>query len=308
MYHGVRRGSGGQLTSGEMVREGLPTEMRQQSAALTSAGAPATALVTGASRGIGRAIAIELARRGHHVLATMRDVRAGADLLAIEGLSGRLDVCELDVTHARDFDYPHDLGILVNNAGVRYKYLPVEETTTEEWLSVFETNVFGLVDVTRHVIPILRARGRGVLCTVTSASILTPLPFFGIYRASKWAASALCETLRTELSPFGIRVLEILPGSIDTALLKSGVMFNIPEAADYAPYRPMATAHYPASKFMDSAQIWPPERAAVQIVDAIYDDSGPMRRGCDPFSDETLLSWRQRADEEIMTETVHRFS
>jgi NAD(P)-dependent dehydrogenase (short-subunit alcohol dehydrogenase family) len=268
----------------------------------------AKALVTGASRGLGRAIAIELARRGHHVLAAMRDVRAGADLADTVGLAGRIEVCALDVTRADDFDYPDDLHILVNNAGVRLNYLAVEQTTTAEWREVFETNVFGLVDVTRHVIPILRAARAGVICNVTSASTLTPLPFYSVYRASKWAVSAMTETMRTELAPWGIRVLEILPGPIDTDLLGTSVMFKVPEAATHRAYAPMAQRHFPASKFMDTSLIWSPAQAAVAVVDAIQDQSSVMRRGCDPFSVAGVDSWRHRSDEEIMTQAVEQFS
>src|SRR6266542_2444743 len=160
------------------------------------------AAVTGASRGIGRAIALELARRGFDVVATMRDPAAGAGMSdeAAEA-GGRLRV-------------------LVNNAGVEREHLPVEETPLELWRDMFETNVFGLVEVTRRAIPLVRAAGGGVICNIGSSSILAPVPFYAAYRASKAAVSAFSMTLRAELAPQGIRVVEIMPGPIDTDMLE----------------------------------------------------------------------------------------
>src|SRR5262245_36809121 len=174
-----------------------------------------TALVTGASRGIGRATALELSARGFDVIATMRDPDVGADLVA-EGLR----VERLDVTNPDGFTMPTDLRVLVNNAGVEAPHPSFERTPMETWRDMFETNVLGLIDVTRRAIPVLRATGGGVLCNVTSSSLFAPVPFYAPYRASKAAVSVLGESLRTELAPFGIRVLEIMPGPIDTEMLE----------------------------------------------------------------------------------------
>jgi NAD(P)-dependent dehydrogenase (short-subunit alcohol dehydrogenase family) len=260
------------------------------------------ALVTGASRGIGRATAIELARRGFDTIATMRDPSAGAELLEL-GLPLRVE--QLDVTALGGYVAPEGLRVLVNNAGLRLRYLPLEEAPLEEWREVFETNVFGLVDLTRRAVPALRASGGGVICNVTSGSMLMPLPFFATYRSSKWAVSAICETLRTELAPFGIRIVEILPGPIDTDLMRDSVMFRLPEAVDYEPYRPMAERNFPSSASV--AMAVKPEVAAGHIVDAILDDDGPMRHGCDPQSMALLDGWRQVSDEQFMSESVARF-
>jgi len=260
------------------------------------------AVVTGASRGIGRATAIELARRGFDTIATMRDTAAGADLLDL-GLPIRVE--RLDVTDLGAYAAPDGLRVLVNNAGLRLRYLPLEEAPLEEWREVFETNVFGLVDVTRRAVPALRASGGGVICNVTSGSMLMPLPFFSTYRSSKWAVSAICETLRTELAPFGIRIVEILPGPIDTDLMRDSVMFRLPEAVEYEAYRPMAERNFPSSAAV--AQAVKPEVAAGHIVDAILDDGAPMRNGCDPQSIGLLAGWRQASDEQLMSEAVARF-
>src|SRR5438105_2571968 len=172
--------------------------------------AEGTAVVTGASRGIGRGVALELARRGFDVVATMRRTEDGAGLAdEVAGSPGSIEVARLDVTDHQAIRLPRSLRALVNNAGVEKPHPPFEHTPISLWREMYETNVFGLIEVTRHAIPALRAAGGGVLCNVTSSSILAPVPFFGPYRSSKAAVSAIGESLRAELAPLGIRVLEI---------------------------------------------------------------------------------------------------
>src|SRR5262249_37584165 len=154
------------------------------------------------SRGIGRAVALELARRGFDVIATMRrpdDGKGLADDAA--GASGTIEVQQLDVTAHHDIRLPDQLRVLVNNAAVEKPHPPFEPTPMSLWREMYETNVFGLIEVTRRAIPALRAAGGGVLCNVTSSSILAPVPFFGPYRSSKAAVSAFGESLRAELGP-----------------------------------------------------------------------------------------------------------
>src|SRR5439155_16963800 len=117
--------------------------------------------------------------------------------------------------------------------GVEVDHLPFEGTPIELWRQIFEANVFGLIEVTRRAIPLLRAGGGGVICNITSSSLLAPVPFYAPYRASKAAVSALGESLRAEVAPFGIRVVEILPGPIATDMLAGSE--RMPEAAAYEP-------------------------------------------------------------------------
>lgn len=265
-----------------------------------------TAAVTGASRGLGRAVALELAARGFHVLATMRNPADGRDLPAEAGATGgSLEVVALDVAAPAAFAFPPDLTVLVNNAGARMRNIPLEESTVEEWRAVFDVNVFGLMELTRRAIPSLRAN-TGVVCNVTSSNILGPYPFFSCYRASKAAASALTESLRTELALFGVRVIEILPGPIDTDMLRSGTTFNVPEAAEFPLYREMVLANFPSRSDVTDF-ITPPPVAAAAIAEAIVADGGPMRYGCDPLSLRALEAWRASSDEEQMGRTYERF-
>ena len=256
------------------------------------------AVVTGASRGIGRAIALELARRGFDVVATMRDPQAGADLPdEAQALGGRLSVEALDVTRPETVRLPGGLRVLVNNAGVEREHLPVEETPLELWHEMFETNLFGLVEVTRRAIPRIREAGGGVICNMGSSSVLAPVPFYAAYRASKAAVSALSETLRAELAPQRIRVVEIMPGPVDSDMLRHSQETMITPAAE--PYRATAD-HMNANKSMVAAMIQPAPDAAALIVDAILDDDGPMRHGCDPMGTGLIDAWRKTTDEEMM--------
>ncbi len=241
-----------------------------------------SAVVTGASRGIGRAVAIELAARGFDTVATMRDPAAGA------GLEG-IQVQRLDVTDPAAFTFPGDLRVLVNNAGVEDDNLPVEKMSIDAWRRLFETNVFGLVDVTRRAVPVLRAAGGGVICNITSSSILGPVPFLGGYRASKAAVSAIGESLQAEVAQFGIRVVEVMPGPIETDMLASS---DKPAAAiDHEEYRELAERMWKVRQQVRDSYT-PAAEAARRIVDAILDDGGPLRYGCDNMSEGMLAAWQ----------------
>ena len=255
-----------------------------------------TAVVTGASRGIGRAVAIELASRGYDVVATMRDVRAGADLQGVR-------VERLDVTEPASIALPAGLRVLVNNAGVEDDNLPIETMPAAVWRKLFETNVFGLVEVTKRAVPIMRAGGGGVICNVTSSSTLAPVPFLGAYRASKAAVSAIGESLRAEVSPFGIRVVEIMPGPIETDML---AISDRPAAAiDEDSYRALATRMWETRQGIRDLYT-PAAEAARRIADAIADDDGPLRYGCDDMSEGMLAGWNTSASNEAWMRSMLR--
>ncbi len=243
--------------------------------------ASGTALVTGAGRGIGRAVAIELQRRGFDVVATMRDVGAGKDLDGI-----RVDF--LDVTDPESIQLPSDLRVLVNNAGVESDNLPLEVMPSTAWRTLFETNVFGLIEVTRRAVPIMRANGGGVICNITSSSVLAPVPFLGAYRASKAAVSTIGESLQAEVAQFGIRVVEVMPGPIETDMLAAS---DRPAAAiEHEPYRALAEKMWAGRQTIRS-QYTPAAEAARRIVDAVCNDDGPLRYGCDDLSEGMLAGW-----------------
>ena len=259
-----------------------------------------TAVVTGASRGIGRAVALELAYQGFDVVATMRDPGAGASLpdeAAAARVKGSVRVERLDVTLHDTIRLPDGLRVLVNNAGVEAEHPPFEATPLSLWREMFEANVFGLIEVTRRAIPKLRASGGGVICNVTSSSILAPVPFYAPYRSSKAAVSAIGESLRAELAPFGIRVLEIMPGPIETDMLAGSD--RAPEAVEWAEYAPMAQRYSEGRRAIEG-QVTSTADAANAIVKAVLDDASPLRVGCDPLSVGMISAWRSTADEDLM--------
>jgi NAD(P)-dependent dehydrogenase (short-subunit alcohol dehydrogenase family) len=181
-------------------------------------------LVTGATAGIGRETALRLARAGHRVFATGRRVHA-LDTLVAEAQGTQLEAMALDVTSPdsvaaakawidrRTNGYGVD--VVVNNAG--YGLVgPLESVTGDELRAQFETNVFGLMSVTRAFLPAMRARGSGRIVNVGSMGGRVTFPLMGAYHATKYALEAISDALRNELRPFGVRVSLIEPGAIRT--------------------------------------------------------------------------------------------
>jgi NAD(P)-dependent dehydrogenase (short-subunit alcohol dehydrogenase family) len=248
------------------------------------------ALVTGAGRGLGRAVALELAGRGFDVVAAMRDPAQGRDLADQANSSpGTITVAALDVTRPETMALPAGLRVLVNNAGIEGDYLPVESVALEQWREVFETNVFGLVETTRRAVPLMRDAGGGVICNITSSSLVVSVPFYSVYRASKAAVAALGESLRTELAPLGIRVIEVLPGPIDTDMLAASS--RRPEAANVPGYEALAQELYQGRAAAEGFTTSPAEAAAA-ICDAVLDDHEALRRGCDELGRQLLTAWQ----------------
>lgn len=265
-----------------------------------------TALVTGASRGIGRATALELGLRGFDVIASMRNPEDGEELANDAKQAGvSLAIERLDVTAAGTWTAPEGLRVLVNNAAIELENHAFEHTPIEHWRLIFETNVFGLVDVTRRAIPSLRRAGGGVICNITSCSTLVPMPFFAVYRASKAAISALGESLRSELADFGIRLIEIMPGAIDTDMLAASRL--LPEGASKPGYGELGQ-RVRSNRALAAEMTTPASQAARQIVDAIVCDDAPLRNPCDPMGSGLLASWRESSDEEMMQPMLALFA
>jgi NAD(P)-dependent dehydrogenase (short-subunit alcohol dehydrogenase family) len=263
------------------------------------------ALVTGASRGLGRAVALALAARGFDVVAAIRRHSDGDALRRDAERAGlRVAVAELDVRRPEAFPMPEGLRVLVNNAAVDAPYLPVEEAPAEAWRELFETNVFGLAATTRAAIPALRRAGGGVICNVTSASLLVPMPLYAIYRASKAAVSALGESLRAELAGFGIRIVEVLPGPIATDMLAASD--RPPEALRHPAYRALGERAWAGRRGVAGSVTAAPV-AAEAIADAILDDDAPLRVTCDPLGRGLLEGWRASSDEAWLEKMLAAF-
>jgi NAD(P)-dependent dehydrogenase (short-subunit alcohol dehydrogenase family) len=255
--------------------------------------------------GLGLGLTVECARRGFDVLATVQQATmADAVVEAVAGLPGSVRTEVLDVTRPGDFAFPDKLRVLVNNAGIRRSYLPIEETPSDDWRAVFDVNFFGAVEMTKRAIPVLRATGGGVICNINSGSLVAPIPFLGPYRSSKAALAGFSEVLRTEVAPFGIRVVEILPGAIATNINTDSIMRRVADAVAFEPYAPMARRQRELNAAAPDALAV--ADAARAVVDAIMDDGGPMRYGTSEESNAALEAWRSTTDEDRMTAFIQR--
>ncbi|MBC3411961.1 SDR family oxidoreductase [Pseudomonas sp. SWRI51] len=172
-----------------------------------------TVLITGCSSGIGRALAHAFRDAGHQVWATARKPQ-DVDQLNAAGFTARqLDVNDAEALAHLAEELPQ-LDILINNAG--YGAMgPLLDGGVEAMRQQFETNVFAVVGVTRALFGHLR-RSRGLVVNIGSVSGVLVTPFAGAYCASKAAVHGLSDALRLELAPFGIRVMEVQPGAIES--------------------------------------------------------------------------------------------
>ena len=199
-----------------------------------------TMLITGCSSGYGRATAVHFLEHGWNVIATMRTPKAEA-----LPQSDRLRVLRMDVTDRASIAAAIPdaiaafgaLDVVVNNAGIGL--LSAFEATPEETIrEIFETNTFGVMAVTRAVVPYFRERRAGTLVNVTSSVGIVPMPLVAVYTASKLAIEGFTESLSYELSYFGIRTKIVEPGYGPTTGFTANGMDRmkglVPDA--YAPY------------------------------------------------------------------------
>lgn len=237
---------------------------------------PRTWLVTGASSGIGRAVAEAALRRGDRVAVTSRDADRVSDLAREHGdraLPLSLEVTDpVSVRAALDatFDAFGRLDVVVNNAGVTQAGT-VEETEDAVVHEVFSTNFFAPLDVVRAALPRLRAQGHGHLLNVSSQSGHLGLMGNGIYSASKFALEGLSEALRQELEPLGIAVTIIEPGLLGTNLAPT-MHRSVPMSAYAGIHKSLETAEAAMSEPVNDIG-----RAAQAVLVAVDAEDPPLR-------------------------------
>ena len=184
------------------------------------AGLPAdrpTAVVTGASSGIGAATARRLAAAGYRVTcAARRTDRIEALAAEIDGVAVACDVTSEEQVAALADAVGERLDVLVNNAGAAYGSSPVAEASSAEWRAMYEVNVIGLVQVTRALLPALVASGAGTILNLGSTAGRIAYEGGGGYTAAKHGTQVVTETLRLELYDQPVRVMEIAPGMVRT--------------------------------------------------------------------------------------------
>jgi NAD(P)-dependent dehydrogenase (short-subunit alcohol dehydrogenase family) len=195
-----------------------------------------TVLITGATDGLGRAAALLLAERGYQVFAAGRSAAKREKLDAV-AREGKLPLQSLEMDVCDDASVKRAVGsvlvqrgaidVLINNAGLAYVGT-VEDMTLEDWRKQFETNVFGVLRVTREVLPQMRERRNGRILMMSSVSGLLTPPTQGAYSASKHALEALSNALRLEMYPFNVKVVLIEPGYIVTNIQQTAAELSEP--------------------------------------------------------------------------------
>ncbi|MEO3750936.1 oxidoreductase [Streptomyces sp. B6B3] len=240
---------------------------------------PPVWFITGCSTGFGRSLARAVLDRGWCAVVTARDPGRVADIVA--GHEDRALALPLDVTDATQIadavgsatnTFGH-IDVLVNNAG--YGYLAaVEEGEDREIRALFDTNVFGLFDVTRAVLPGMRARRRGHVVNISSIGGLAAFGATGYYHGTKFAVEGISESLATEVAPLGIRVTLVEPGGFRTnwsgpSMKQSAI--HIDDYADTAGKRRETTLASHGNQPGD------PDRAAAAIIEAVRAEDPPLR-------------------------------
>ncbi|HNY55765.1 MAG TPA: SDR family oxidoreductase [Chitinophagales bacterium] len=178
-----------------------------------------TILITGASTGIGKETALYFADKGWNVSATMRTMAKGAGLLKYKNIRVfQLDVMDTSSIQQAIQDTIAAFGaidVLFNNAG--YALVGAFEAMTQEQIKKqFDTNVFGVMNVTKAILPYFREKKNGTIITTSSMGGLITFPLYSVYHSTKWAIEGFMESLQYELKPFNIRIKNIEPGAIKT--------------------------------------------------------------------------------------------
>ena len=261
----------------------------------------AIALVTGTSSGIGLATAVTLARGGHTVIATMRNLDGANELQKIVSAE-RLPITVAALNVDEDASVNGTIGkaiaengridVLVNNAGIG-RGGSVEEAPLESFREVMETNFFGALRCIKAVVPGMRERRQGCIVNITSVAGIVALAPQSVYASSKWALEALSECLAQEMKAFNVRVAIVEPGVIATPML--GKRTPPPKDSPYPHTRRLA-ALFTASLSKPTS----PYVVAEQIHQIVDGDSWQLRYPVGPDA-VPFLKWRSsKTDEEIV--------
>ena len=234
--------------------------------------------ITGCSTGLGRALASHVLQRGYTAVVTARNPAQVSDIVAAHPTTAR--AVALDVSVPRQISEAVTqaeqafgrIDVLVNNAG--YGYLAaVEEGDESEVRAMFETNFFGLVALTKRVLPGMRARGRGHIVNISSVGGFVGNPSSGYYNATKFAVEGLSEALSKEVEPLGIRVTVVEPGPFRTDWAgRSLKQARNPMDA----YAKTAGARRAEIAGRSGKQAGDPQRAADAIIEAVESASPPL--------------------------------
>ena len=236
-------------------------------------------LVTGAGRGMGVDIARAALGAGHRVVATARNAQKVTEAL---GSHDDLLAVALDVTDPASVQTAVDaaverfgrIDVLINNAGNFYAGF-FEEISADDFRAQVETNLFGPLNVTRAVLPVMRAQRSGLVVAISSTAGLVGQEFCTAYAASKFGVEGWIESLAPEIAPFGIRTMVVEPGFFRTDLLTpESTSYAEPSIDDYAERTTQTVA---AWKAMNGQQGGDPAKLATALVQLASRDEPPRR-------------------------------
>ncbi len=262
-------------------------------------------IVKGAGRGMGVDIVRAAIAAGHSVVAKGRNPTAVENSL---GKSDQLLVTKLDVTNPGDAVAAVTaavarfgrVDVLVNNAGNFYAGF-FEELSPEDFRAQVETNLFGPINVTRAVLPVMRMQRSGLIVTISSTAGITGQAFVSAYSAAKFGVEGWMESLTPELAPFGIRTMLVEPGFFRTELLsEESTKYPIPSIDDYAE---QTRATVTAWKGMNGQQGGDPAKLAYALVELADISEPPLRW---PAGVDAVGTFEQKAALLLSQANAHR--
>ncbi len=267
-----------------------------------------TALVTGASSGIGRETAIRLAGKGFEVIAAARRLDRLNELAdQVQGITPK----QVDLSRPEDTEaflrylaeLPTPVSVLINNAGYSVRGA-LEDVPIEAAKRLFEVNLFALMRVTQACLPGMRKLRKGTIVNLSSIVGKFTFPGSGVYAAAKYAVEGITDALRMELAPFGIRVVAIRPGPIGTEFNDVGNEHTGDLMARTDPdYKPVYQAAGAATgKMFAGLSVPGPDLIADLILEAVLSDNPNAVYAAGPFTDD-LLEQRRDLDDQAF----HRF-
>lgn len=239
-----------------------------------------TWLITGCSEGgIGAAIARTVLEAGDHVAVTARNKEKVKNI--VKDFPDHAFAVALDVTDetsieqavSQTVDHFGTIDILVNNAGYCYR-ASVEESEEEEVRKMFDTNFFGLVNLTKKVLPIMRMKRSGMIINFSSAAALHGSPASSFYAATKAAVEIMSSGLQAEVEPLGIKVMVVEPGPFRTNFFGSSLKGAPMTIADY---KDTAWPRYPENAVNKADQPGDPAKAGKVLLKAVNSENPPFR-------------------------------
>ncbi|MFD2192030.1 SDR family oxidoreductase [Pistricoccus aurantiacus] len=267
-----------------------------------------TVLITGATSGMGKETALLLAEHGYTVYAGVRN--ASQELMdEAEKRGVKLNTVTLDVQNTASIQKAVQLvmakegriDVLVNNAGFGL-LATLEEGTDEEIFQQFDVNVFGLIKMTREVLPHMREAQAGVVINISSFLGKMGLPLLSHYNASKYAVEGITDSLRFEVAPFGIRVHSVLAGLFGTNFVKKGLVANSRTTSEDSPYKELVSHFAPivAKAINDGPDPLPIAQAVKNIIENDASDIA-VEVGKEP---EQFVPMRKSMDDKAFEEKV----